>query len=49
MLLVYSVNSDIGTYSNKICFGTTRKEDPKKWFCNEYPEFKCDSLRKVSH
>lgn len=47
MLLVYSVNSDIGTYSNKICFGTTRKEDPKKWFCNEYPEFKCDSLRKV--
>lgn len=45
--LVYSVTSEKGTYSDKVCFRTSRKEDPKEWFCKEYPEFKCESLRKV--
>ena len=49
LLLVNSINSEKGTYSDKFCFRTTRKEDPKEWFCKEYPEFKCESLRKVSN
>ncbi|XP_071161252.1 furin-like isoform X1 [Mytilus edulis] len=47
LLLINSITSEKGTYSDKFCFRTTRKEDPKEWFCKEYPEFKCESLRKV--